>query len=107
MSIAWIAHNIREKLNEFGYSESEIADMLVKELYGKNNKRKESLWFCYGDYIVRNLTENIKPRSTKFIRCIDCGEWLEVEINSRTIRCADCYKKERSRINAEYRKKTS
>ena len=90
-NFAWIAHNIREKLNEFGYSESEITDMLVKELYGKNNKRKESLWFCYGNYIVRNLTENIKPRSTKFIQCIDCGEWFEVDYqNTKTCRCAKC-----------------
>ena len=49
----------------------------------------------------------VKNTKTKIIQCIDCGEWFEVEINSRTIRCADCYKKERSRINAEYRKKTS
>lgn len=55
------------------------------------------------DFPYRNREYN----KTKFIQCIDCGEWFEVEINSRTIRCADCYKKERSRINAEYRKKTS
>jgi hypothetical protein len=101
-NFAWIAHNIREKLNEFGYSESEITDMLVKELYGKNNKRKESLWFCYGNYIVRNLTENIKPRSTKIIQCVDCGEWFEVDSSlMNKIRCNCCQHevdKERKRI---------
>lgn len=102
---SWLRDDILKQMSVFGYSDSEIADMLVKELYEKKRSYKHILWFCYGKYIVQNLTENISPRQTKYIQCVDCGEWIEVEVNSRTIRCQCCYKNERKRINAEYRKK--
>ena len=52
---------------------------------------KELLWFCYGKYIVENLKRNYPIHKTKAIKCIDCGEWIEIDsTNNRTHRCEDC-----------------
>ena len=48
---------------------------------------------------------NIKEKKTKFIQCIDCGEWLEVDNNSKLIRCPQCQKIERRRIEREKKRK--
>lgn len=88
-----IAIEIREELSKFGYSDSEIADILVKLLYHtKPSSHKSVLWFCYGKYIVENLKEHIK-QSTKVIQCIDCGEWFEIPNDKKhlkTCRCDNC-----------------
>ena len=92
-----IANEIRFELSQFGYSESEIVDILVKLLYYiKPSKHKSVLWFCYGKYIFENIKKNIKSK-TKVIQCVDCGEWIEVDIkDNETCRCKECY--------TEYRK---
>ena len=94
-----IAAEIKYELSQFGYSESEVADILVKFLYHvKPSKHKAALWFCYGKYIVENLKNNNCKLDTKVIQCVDCGEWIEIDkCNKRTIRCKDC--------QIEYRKK--
>lgn len=86
-----IANEIKTELSKFGYSNSEVSDILVKFLYHvKPSKYKEALWFCYGEEIVNNLKKNFKPK-TKFIQCVDCGEWFETDIkNKRTCRCDNC-----------------
>ena len=43
----------------------------------------------------------------KIIQCKDCGKDIKVDASSRKVRCDECFKKERSRINSNYRKKTS
>lgn len=103
----------------------------------RKTKNKELLFQCFGGIIVKNLKNNIpsdsiqcekcgerfvpnapnqkkcdrcnkyQPQETKIIKCIDCCEEVVVDSLSRRIRCDECYKKERSRINASYRKKTS
>lgn len=74
-------------------SELDIADMLVEYLYGNERKWKELLWFCYGSYIVDNLEDNLKPKQTKYIQCVDCGEWIEIDVkNTKTCRCDTCQK---------------
>lgn len=71
-NIRYIAIEIRCKLSEFGFSDIEITDMLVKYLYHvKDSKSKESLWFCYGDIIVENLKKNIDNKTTV---CQKCGK---------------------------------
>ena len=101
-----IAKEIRSGLLEFGYTEIEITDILVKYLYHiKNSKRKEALWFCYGKYIVDNLIRNVK-KPTKDIQCIDCGEWIDISTKAnRTCRCIECQKIEQKRLIAERVKK--
>ena len=82
---------IKYELSQFGYSDEEVADILVKFLYGvKKSKHKVALWMCYGDYILNNLEKYFKPQ-TKVVQCVDCGEWFEVGIfDSATCRCEEC-----------------
>lgn len=89
-----VSNEIKMELSQFGYTESEVADILVKFLYHvKPSKHKAALWFCYGKYIVENLKNNNCKSETKVIQCIDCGEWIEVGINSTKVcRCAKCQK---------------
>ena len=102
-----IASEIRYELSQFGYTNSEVVDILVKFLYHiKPSKHKDVLWFSYGEYIVENLKKHFKP-NTKTIQCIDCGEWFEVDRgNKRTIRCEECQTIQRSKVvskkNAKY-----
>lgn len=86
-----IIKDVRAELSKFGYSESEVADILVKYLYeSKDNRRKELLWTCYGEYILANLEKHFKAR-TKAIQCVDCGEWFGVSVyDSATCRCEEC-----------------
>ena len=56
-----------------------------------NKKRaKQLFWFCYGEYAVENLKNNTKYKEPKVIQCIDCGEWFEVDKDSKLIRCEEC-----------------
>lgn len=90
-NLRYVACQIREIFSKTGYSDETIADMLVEYLYGHEKRYKQLLWFCYGQCIVNNLEKNIQIKKTKFIQCIDCGEWFEVDIdNRRTCRCDVC-----------------
>lgn len=82
---------IKDELSQYGYSDEEIADILVKFLYGiRESKHKIALWLCYGDIIFSNLEKNVKKK-TKEIQCVDCGEWIEVDVfDSATCRCEEC-----------------
>ena len=92
-----ISNEIKTELLQYGYTEDDITDILVKYLYGiKKSKHKVALWLCYGDYIYKNLQQHFKPQ-TKSIQCVDCGEWIDVSTkDNRTCRCPKCY--------TEYRK---
>ena len=59
------------------------------------------------NHIYCNKCSKYQPIKNKTIICQDCGVEFEVDSISRIVRCNECYKKERSRINANYRKKTS
>jgi hypothetical protein len=105
MKYRQMSDRIKSELSQFGYSDSEIADILVKFLYGiKNSKNKTVLWMCYGDYIVENLERIFKPQ-TKAVQCIDCGEWFEVNVfDSATCRCSNCsaeHKRELKRLKMQ------
>ena len=92
-----IMEEVKYELSQFGYSDCEVADILVKYLYGiKESKYKDLLWTCYGEYLLENLEKHIKLQ-TKAIQCIDCGEWFEISNkDNETCRCSSCY--------VEYRK---
>lgn len=104
-NLRYLACDIRSRFNELGYSDETISDMLVKKIYGNNSRRKQILWFCYGQQILDNLQSNIDVPKTKVIQCVDCGEWFEVNSNSKKIRCVKCEKLERQRINRNNYKK--
>lgn len=75
INIKYIAEDIKNTMSETEYCASDIADMLVKYLYGiKKSKSKESLWFCYGDLIVENLKVNIGNKTSV---CKHCGVRFE------------------------------
>lgn len=100
-NLRYVACLIREKFSSLGYSDETITDMLVHYLYGNDKRYKQLLWFCYGQNIVNNLEKNIEIKKTKFVQCIDCGDWIEVPIESRSIRCISCqtnHKRELDRL---------
>ena len=101
-NLRYLACSIRDEFSQFGYSDEMIANMLVEYLYGGNKRYKQLLWFCYGQYIVNNLENNLNVRKTKYIQCIDCGEWVEVDIkDSQTNRCKSCYLAYRRKYKAQ------
>lgn len=105
-NLRYLACCIRDEFSQFGYSDETITDMLVEYLYGGNKRYKQLLWFCYGQYIVNNLENNLNVRKTKYIQCIDCGEWVEVDIkDTKTCRCKRCQHEEKKRIDREYRRR--
>lgn len=92
-NLRYLASAMRKEFAKSGYSETEIADMLVLHLYGNENPRKDTLWFCYGHILVENLKKNLKPTPVKCLQCPDCAEWFEVDARStRTRRCPVCQK---------------
>lgn len=101
-----IANEIRFELSQFGYSESEVVDILVKLLYYvKPSKHKSVLWFCYGKQIFENIENNMKPK-TKIVQCVDCGKWIEINIkDNETCRCDECYSEYRKACVRENMKK--
>lgn len=101
----YIACQIRDEMSQLGYSNEMLTDMLVDYLYGNEKRHKELLWFCYGQYIVNNLERNVEIEKTKYVQCIDCGEWFEVSIYSKRIRCNDCMVVEKRRIEREKKQK--
>ena len=96
-----VGNEIKTELSQFGYDDSEIADILVKLLYHvKPSSHKSVLWFCYGKYIVENLKNHFKS-TTKVIQCVDCGEWFETSVfDSAACRCKDCYESYRKKYKA-------
>ena len=105
-NLRYLACSIRNEFSQLGYSDETITDMLIEYLYGGNKRYKQLLWFCYGQYIVNNLENNLNVRKTKYIQCIDCGEWVEVDIkDTKTCRCKNCQHEEKKRIDREYRRK--
>lgn len=108
-NLRYVACKIRNEFSGFGYSDETLTDMLVEYLYGKDKRYKQLLWFCYGQYVVNNIERNLKNRgeyrNTKYVQCIDCGEWFEVSINDgMTCRCNSClkiYRRERDKIRKQ------
>lgn len=89
-NLHYVACEIRGQFLSLGYSEETLTDMLVSYTYGNELRCKELLWFCFGRVIAENLKRNIEAPRTKYIRCPDCGEWIEVPAASRSPRCQTC-----------------
>lgn len=100
-----VGNEIKTELSQFGYTASEITDILVKLLYHiKPSSHKSVLWFCYGDYIVENIKNHFSPK-TKVVQCVDCGEWFEINVkDTETCRCEECYSAYRRKYKAEKEK---
>lgn len=101
-NLQYTASLIRKEFSKLGYSEETVADMLVEYLYGRGKRYKQLLWFCYGQSIVNHLKRKLHPRNTKFLQCIDCGEWYEVDSrNTKKVRCDACQKEYRRQWDRE------
>lgn len=107
-SIRKVAIVEKNKFLELGYSEEELADMLVEYNYGtKKKRRKQLLWLCFGDLIYENLKNNLQVQGTnvftKIIRCVDCGEYVDVSIkDTKTCRCSACQYEYKKAYNTEF-----
>lgn len=107
-NLRYIACKIRKAFGRFGYSDETLTDMLVEYLYGREKRYKQVLWFCYGQYILHNIEKNLKDRkefkSTKYVQCVDCGEWFEAPLGSRSERCGECkviFQREKTRLRVQ------
>lgn len=56
-----IINNTKNELSQYGNSDIEITDILVKYLYGiKDSKYKDLFWSCYGEVAYDNLLNNLR-----------------------------------------------
>ena len=70
-----------------GYPESDIVDMLVKELFGvRTTKKKLVFWSCYGDVVLANIQNNIDKN---FVTCNKCGARFYKSYKTEAV-CANC-----------------
>lgn len=90
-----IIDTVKLELSQFGYTQKEVADILVKFAYGvKPNYNKDILWLCYGKYLLHNLKKHIKFLN-KEVRCNNCNQWIRVDraFNLSNILCEKCKNK--------------
>ncbi|MGG3925664.1 hypothetical protein ABET51_06655 [Metabacillus fastidiosus] len=85
--------DIRQQLLELGKKDV-VVDVLMKYLYEvKDSKNKQTLWFCFGKEIAKNVEFNILGIK----RCEDCDEEIE-KVQAKKY-CSTCAKKrERDRV---------
>jgi hypothetical protein len=84
---------MRNKFLELGKSTVYITDVLIRYLYGeKNDKHKQTLWFLFGQEILRNVEWNVKGIK----RCRSCNNEIEsAQAKQYCKKCAE--EKERAR----------
>lgn len=83
----YIASYIRKSMLDTGYPESDIVDMLVKELFGvRKTKKKLVFWSCYGDAVLANIQNNIDKN---FVTCNKCGTRFYKSYKTEAV-CANC-----------------
>ena len=114
-----------------------IDNIIIDLFHNRRTALKKTFWLLFGDEVYNNIKRNIGSNfiqcekchkrfykhssnekycdkckgyqkiKTKTLICCDCGKEFAVDSQSRKIRCEECHKKERSRINKNYREKTS
>lgn len=53
---------------------------------------------------MNNLENNIEIKKTKIIQCVDCDEWIEIPIESKSIRCTKCkivYQRKKTKLRIQ------
>lgn len=96
-NIPYFVSNSKKRLLEFGYSEQETTDILIKHLYTTDSQSKTLMWNCFGDIIVSNLKKNLNPRETY---CKQCGKRFIPKANANKY-CDSCF--EEKHKNVDYR----
>lgn len=85
-NISYIITQMRQDLLSFGYSETDTADMLVREVYGKDSESKMVLWTCFGELLLSNLKQRV---NSKEIYCKQCG-FRFIPKNKHEQYCENC-----------------
>ena len=100
-NVDYIIKTVRDELLcQPKYTETEIADMLIKYLYSnRKTAHKEILWKCFGNIIIDNLNINIPADS---IQCEYCGGRF-ISNNNKQKYCCFCAKKVKNNQNRKYR----
>lgn len=94
----YIASFIRKSMLDTGYPESDIVDMLVKELFGvRKTKKKLVFWSCYGDVVLANIQKNIDSR---FTTCNYCGGRF-YKVHNKDMVCPNCKGREFNKPNTK------
>lgn len=104
-NFSYIFSNVRKEFEALGYDLFDVTDMLVSYLYGSNKRYKQLLWYAFGDYIVENIERNVSVPATKYVQCIDCGEWIEIPVRSKSVRCESCQKEYKKAYQRELMRK--
>jgi len=105
-NIGKIILDIKNELMQFGYSDIEITDMLIKYLFiDKKTPNKEILWQCFGDVLVSNLKNNIPLGS---VQCQNCGKrFMPTGRNHNYCNiCSEIIKKENARLRKRKQRST-
>ncbi len=89
----YMYHLLRKHLSTFGYSDEEVCDMLIKDLYIRQSVAKEVFWHTYGDIILKNLKAHITPFTQI---CSVCGDRFN-KTSGNNIYCQKCKNKEKKR----------
>lgn len=101
-----IINDVIVHMQQCGYSQIEVCDMLIKDMFKdhnvfKNDRRKEIFFQIYGDIIYDNIIHN--KLKYGYI-CVDCGEELR-KTRGRQRRCEKCQKKYRTKYQKELMQK--
>ena len=68
-------------------------------------KSKKRLFYGLFRHFHFSISYDRKIKKTKYIQCIDCGEWIEVDQNDvRSYRCEECEKQHRMEWKREYQR---
>lgn len=90
---AIVINDIISEMQKFDYTQLEICDMLIKDMFKehivfKNDRRKEFFFYIYGDMVYENILAN---KSKYSYTCIDCGAEIKRR-NGNQCRCSKCQK---------------
>ncbi|BAO04920.1 uncharacterized protein CBO05P1_201 [Clostridium botulinum B str. Osaka05] len=106
INMAYEYKKIREEILKTNNDEKYVVDILIEYLYtNKKDNKKVTLWECFGDVILENLTNNLtKKFKNEAIECEKCGVLIEKKSN-KTRYCPNCAREINIKKTIENRKR--
>lgn len=86
----------RKRMKEIHSNENYVVDVLVKYLFEKGSKSKDTIWNVYGDILYSNLKKNLEGTCS----CQDCSTRFEQKTKNQYL-CANCLDINRKKQNQE------
>jgi hypothetical protein len=87
-NIVYVYQSIKDSILEIHDNVDFVTNTLIDFLYNhKKTNYKTTLWECFGDTMLENIQNNIKPK--ELVYCKNCGIPMKNATN-RTIYCVDC-----------------